>query len=178
MNLPVQDITSPWSPVVLRQLPAHIFCCSFCTPTKCWTFFHQHAWWKILQNRSDAYLKVTFPVTSLRFSSQNQSTIEFDDDRRRSKEVNWSTKKKKLRHRLSRLRLRLTFCTWCAGWFGQIDFQTIPRIIGSTTYDYKDERRSSVWSVEQQETSGRSSFESHFYIYILVRKLKKIRLIG
>ena len=64
ISLPVQDITSPWSPVVLRHFPAHILRCSFCTPTKCWPFFHQHgAWWKILQNKNDAYLKISFAVS-------------------------------------------------------------------------------------------------------------------
>ena len=60
---------------------------------------------------------------------------------------------KKLRHRLSETAVASQFSwprTWCAGWFGQIDFQTISWIRGSTTDDYKDERRSGVWSVEQQ----------------------------
>ena len=47
---------------------------------------------------------------------------------------------KKLRHRLSQTAVASQFSwprTWCAEWFGQIDFQTIPRIRGSTTYDYE-----------------------------------------
>ena len=47
---------------------------------------------------------------------------------------------KKIRHRLSQTAVASQFSwprTWCAWWFGQIDFQTIPGIRGSTSYDYK-----------------------------------------
>ena len=97
--------------------------------------------------------------------------------------ANWAKLKyeKNIRHRLSQTAVASQFSwprTWCAGWFGQIDFQTITRIRGSTTGDYQDERRSGVWSVEQQrnlwvQQLGITSLYLH-----LASKVEKIRPIG